>query len=139
MRFERLWWKKQKIPDRDRRKSFLLAWLEPHEHRQDPGENGRRIEHFIGENEHLYEIIGGRPVYCQKLINGGRRGYDTWRHMVPHGNIMIIHAAGVGPLQRDPRMLQNNFHPPSHPLARVHAILAPHNRACWWVWVWVGK
>jgi hypothetical protein len=22
--------------------------------RQDPGENGRRIEHFIGENEHLY-------------------------------------------------------------------------------------
>jgi hypothetical protein len=63
-----------------RRKSFLLAWLEPHEHRQDPGENGRRIEHFIGENEHLYEIIGGRPVYCQKLINGGRRGYDTWRY-----------------------------------------------------------
>jgi len=37
------------------RKSFLLAWLETHEHRQDPGENGRRIEHFIiGENEHLY-------------------------------------------------------------------------------------
>jgi hypothetical protein len=34
-------------------KSFLLAWLEAHEHRQDPGENGRRIEHFIGENEHL--------------------------------------------------------------------------------------
>ena len=33
---------------------FLLAWLEAHEHRQDPGENGRRIEHFIGENEHLY-------------------------------------------------------------------------------------
>ena len=33
--------------------------------RQDPGENGRRIEHFIGENEHLYEIIGGRPVYCR--------------------------------------------------------------------------
>jgi hypothetical protein len=37
-----------------RRKSFLLPWLEAHEHRQDPGENGRRIEHFIGENEHLY-------------------------------------------------------------------------------------
>jgi len=28
--------------------------FEAHEHRQDPGENGRRIEHFIGENEHLY-------------------------------------------------------------------------------------
>ena len=70
-----------------RRKSFLLAaekkfssLLEAHDHRQDPGENGRRIEHFIGENEHLYEIIGGRPVYCQKLINGGRRGKDTWRY-----------------------------------------------------------
>jgi hypothetical protein len=25
-----------------RRKSFLLAWFEAHEHRQDPGENGRR-------------------------------------------------------------------------------------------------
>ena len=37
-----------------RRKRVLLAWLEAHEHRQDPGENGRRIEHFIGENEHLY-------------------------------------------------------------------------------------
>jgi len=28
--------------------------LEAHDHRQDPGENGRRIEHFIGENEYLY-------------------------------------------------------------------------------------
>ena len=39
-----------------RRKSFLLDWFEAHEHRQDPdrGENGRRIEHFIGENERLY-------------------------------------------------------------------------------------
>jgi hypothetical protein len=38
-----------------RRKSFLLAWLEAHDHRQDPGENGRSIERFItGENEHLY-------------------------------------------------------------------------------------
>jgi hypothetical protein len=36
------------------RKSFLFDWFEAHEHRQDPGENGRRIEHFIGENEHLY-------------------------------------------------------------------------------------
>ena len=29
------------------------AWLGAHENRQDPGENWRRIEHFIGENEHL--------------------------------------------------------------------------------------
>ena len=28
--------------------------MEAYDHRQDPGENGRRIEHFIGENEHLY-------------------------------------------------------------------------------------
>ena len=35
-------------------KSFLVAWLEAHEHRQDPGKHGRRIEHFIGENEHWY-------------------------------------------------------------------------------------
>ena len=55
--------------------------MEAHEHRQDPGENGRRIEHFIGENEHLYEIIGGRPVYCQKLINGPGRGKETRRYM----------------------------------------------------------
>ena len=60
--------------------TFLLTWLEAHEHRQDPGENGRRIEKFIGENEHLSQIIGGRPVYCQKLINGGRRGKVTWRY-----------------------------------------------------------
>ena len=47
-------WKKQKIRDRDAEKkvSSLPGWR--HEHRQDPGENGRRIEHFIGENEHLY-------------------------------------------------------------------------------------
>ena len=36
----------------------LLTWSEAHEHRQDPGENGRRIENFIGENEHLSQIIG---------------------------------------------------------------------------------
>ena len=48
-------WKKQKIRDRDAEKKVSsLPWLEAHEHRQDPGENGRRIEHFIGENEHLY-------------------------------------------------------------------------------------
>ena len=35
------------------RKNFLLAWLEAYEHRQEPGENGRRIEHFIGENEYF--------------------------------------------------------------------------------------
>jgi hypothetical protein len=34
-------------------KKFPPSWLEAHEHRQDPGENGRRIEHFIGENEHF--------------------------------------------------------------------------------------
>jgi hypothetical protein len=28
---------------------------------EDPGENGRRIENFIGENEHLSQIIGGDP------------------------------------------------------------------------------
>jgi hypothetical protein len=38
-----------------------LPWLEAHEHRQDPGKNGRIIETFIGENEHLSQIIGGRP------------------------------------------------------------------------------
>jgi len=42
---------------------FLLTWLEAHEHRQDPGENGRRVENFFVENEHLSQIIGGRPVY----------------------------------------------------------------------------
>ena len=57
-----------------------LPWLEAHEHRQDPGENGRRIENFIGENEHLSQIIGGRPVYCQNPINGGRRGKVTSRY-----------------------------------------------------------
>jgi hypothetical protein len=46
--------KKTKIRDCDAgEKSFLLAWLEAHEHRQEPGENGRRIEQFIGENEHF--------------------------------------------------------------------------------------
>ena len=68
-----------------RRKRVLLAWLEAHEHRQDPGENGRRIEHFIGENEHLYQIIGRRPVYCQKLINGPGRGNDRWRKQEGEG------------------------------------------------------
>jgi len=37
-----------------RRKKFPPCLVEAHEHRQDPGENGRRIEPFIGENEHLY-------------------------------------------------------------------------------------
>jgi hypothetical protein len=64
--------------------------LEAHDHRQDPGENGRRIEHCIGENEHLYEIIGGRPVYCQKLINGPGRGNDRWRYSRP--NLIRSHA-----------------------------------------------
>jgi hypothetical protein len=47
-------WKNKKYVTVTRRKSFLFAWLEAHEHRQDPGENGRRIEHFIGENEYVY-------------------------------------------------------------------------------------
>ena len=33
------------------------AWLGAHEHGQDPGENWRRIELFIGENEHLIDMV----------------------------------------------------------------------------------
>jgi hypothetical protein len=55
------------------------AWLGAHEHGQDPGENWRRIEHFIGENEHLNLIRGRRPVYCQNLFKGGRPGLGTER------------------------------------------------------------
>jgi hypothetical protein len=74
--------KQTKIRDRDAgEKVSSLPWLEAHEHRQDPGENGRRIENFIVENEHLSQIIGGRPVYCQNLINGGRRGKVTSRYV----------------------------------------------------------
>jgi hypothetical protein len=36
-----------------RRKCFLVAWFGGARTQEDPGENGRRIEHFIGENEHL--------------------------------------------------------------------------------------
>ena len=32
----------------------------------------------------MYLIIGGRPVFCQKLINGGRRGKDSWRYHRKH-------------------------------------------------------
>jgi hypothetical protein len=62
--------------------SFVLGPAVINTHRQDPGENGRRIENFIGENEHLSQIIGGRPVYCQNLINGGRRGKVTSRYQI---------------------------------------------------------
>ena len=72
-------------------------WLEAHEHRQDPGENGRRIENFIGENEHLSQIIGGRPVYCQNLINGGRRGKVTSRYDLE------IWGSLVCTISRDPK------------------------------------
>ncbi len=78
----RLTWKKQKFVTVTLKK-FPLCLVEAHEHRQDPGENGRRIENFIGENEHLSQIIGGRPVFCQNLINGGRRGKVTSRYYTP--------------------------------------------------------
>ena len=73
---------KKKNTDRD---SFPPAWLEAMEPRQDPGENGRRIEHFIGDNEHLQLITGGRPVYCQNLISGGRLGLDSSRYVAVRG------------------------------------------------------
>ena len=41
-----------KIRDRDVSSSPLVA-VAPTVTKDDPGENGRRIEHFIGENEHF--------------------------------------------------------------------------------------
>ena len=99
--------------------TFLLTWLEAHEHRQDPGENGRRIEKFSGENEHLLahlsQIIGGRPVYCQNLINGGRRGKVTSRYMRTAA-CASKHDTGSVPSTRN---------------ARVYPVLVQACPACW--------
>ena len=100
---------------------FLLTWLEAHEHRQDPGEKVRKIENFIGENEHLSQIIGGRPVCCQNLINRGRRGKVTSRYYRGGGISIsltriysltgICSAGGGRDNQKGHRGCQKRWHP----------------------------
>jgi hypothetical protein len=72
-------------------------WLQAHVHRQDPGENGRRIEHFIGENEQLSQINGKRPVYCQNLIIGGLRGKVTSRYSFETTRLVCLDGAPSRP------------------------------------------